>query len=632
MGANLQSTKISRGKYPSTRTSRLPWSSKTVQFLGVILLLWGLIYVPGLFSPPMMDDADSGHAEAAREMFLSRDFVTMHINNVRYLDKAPLLYWLNSGSYSVFGVSEFSTRLPLTLLALASILAVFWLGQEIVGEDCGFYSAVIFATAIGPYLYTRFLIPDIMVGLWLTVTTILFLRSLDQPRPSQVVCWSLGIVTALNVLTKGMIGLVFPVAILGAYLLLTGNLKHVLRLRLVSTVAIFLAVAVPWHALATLRNPPQGEAKGFFWFYFINEQIYRYLNKRIPHDYDKVPLLLFWAFVLVWLFPWTPFIASSLGQIPVRWRDWRGRLSPEQRGALVLGIWALTVLVFFSFSTRQEYYVLPALPAAAVLCGMWLSKEASSAPDNRLRRLGIRCSMILLALGVVVFGVTILLVIVSPSMPPNTDFAELLAKSPQMYTLSMGHLFDLTTKSMSAFRFPLALTGVGLLSGTFLNWMFRRRSASLQANMALAVMMVVFLYAVHLSLDTFSPVLGSKPLAVAIGSQYRPGDTVVVDGEYSLASSVNFYTGIQLHMLNGRVNDLWYGSLFPDSPKVFEDDASFAKLWLGPRRVFFITFNERGLEKLNHLPATHYEIIHSGGKTVFSNRPIVGSVVDPSAR
>src|SRR5215813_15425674 len=120
MGANLQSPEISQEKY-SSRSSRSLWSVRTMQFLAVIVLLWGLIYVPGLFSPAMMDDADSGHAEAAREMFLSHDFVTMHINGVRYLDKAPLLYWLNSGSYSVFGVSEFSTRLPLTLFALASI-------------------------------------------------------------------------------------------------------------------------------------------------------------------------------------------------------------------------------------------------------------------------------------------------------------------------------------------------------------------------------------------------------------------------------------------------------------------------------------------------------------------------------
>jgi len=622
MGTHLGVSEINQEERPLPRTSSLPWSVKTTQYLAVIVLLWTLIYVPGLASPPMMDDADSGHAEVAREMFLGRDFVTMHINAVRYLDKAPLLYWLNAGSYAVFGVSEFSTRLPLTLFALASILAIFWLGRETAGDECGFYSALVFATAIGPYIYTRFLIPDIMVGLWLTVTAILFLRSLDEPHPSRLLCWSLAVVTALNVLTKGMIGLVFPIAILGAYLLLTGNLKHLLRLRPFSSVAVFLAVAMPWHVLATLRNPPQGEAKGFFWFYFINEQIYRYLNKRIPHDYDKVPLLLFWAFVLVWLFPWTLFIASSLGQIPVRWRDWRSRLSPERRAALFLGIWALAVLVFFSFSTRQEYYVLPTLPAVAVLCGIWLKKEANSPIGSPQRRLGMRCSLLLLVLGVVVSAVTIFLAIVSPPMPPNVDFAELLTKSPQMYTLSMGHLFDLTTKSMSAFRFPLALTGVGLLAGTFLNWIFRRRAVMLLANMALAIMMVVFLYAVHLSLGTFSPVLGSKPLAVAIAHEYRPGDTVVVDGEYSLASSVNFYTGIQLHMLNGRVNDLWYGSLFSDSPKLFEDDASFARLWLGSGRIFFITFDEGGVRKLKRLQANYYEVIHSGSKSVFSNRPM----------
>ena len=599
----------------------LPKRSKTLLYLAGIFVLWGVIYIPGLFSPPMMDDADSEHAQIAREMLARHDFVTMYVNGVRYMEKAPLPYWITAGCYKIFGVSEFSARLPLTMFALFSLFAVFYLAREIAGEEAGLFSALALGTALGPYIYTRFDIPDIMVGFWLTVSIHLFLRSLDQPQPSRMLCWSIGIVTGLNVLTKGLIGIVFPVAIFGAYLLLTGNLRHLLRLRLVSTTLVFLGVAAPWPVLATIRNPPQGEAKGFFWFFFINDQIYRYLNMRIPRDYDKVPLLIFWGLVLVWLFPWTFFVLKSLGQVPARMRSWRGPLENEPRAALLLAVWTLFVLVFFSFSTRQEYYVLPVLPALAVLSGMWLSREAASPPGSALRRSGLRMSLALMVLGVAAFVLAMTIVVVTPPVAPNADFGDLLKKAPEMYKLSMGHLFDLTGRSMGAFRWPLIVAGVGFLAGTFFTWFFRKRGSLLRANLALATMMAVLIYAVHVSLTTFSPVLGSKPLAVEIEKQYQPGDLIVVNGAYSLASSVNFYTGVQLHMLNGRVNDLWFGSLFPDSPQVFEDDASFAKLWVGPGRVFFIATNAKGVEKLKSLRAVYYEVARSGEKTVYSNRP-----------
>jgi 4-amino-4-deoxy-L-arabinose transferase-like glycosyltransferase len=590
-------------------------------YLAAIVLFWALIYIPGLASPGMMDDADSEHAQIGREMLARNDFVTMHVNGVRYLDKAPLPYWITAAGYSIFGVSEFSARLPLSLFALGSLIAVFWLGREMAGERAGFFAALVLGTAIGPYIYTRFEIPDIMVGFWLILTAHLFWRILDQENPSRWLCWSLALVTAGNVLTKGLIGIAFPVLIIGGYLLLTGNLRHLWRMRLVSTTAIFMAAAAPWHVLATLRNPAQGEAKGFFWFYFINEQIYRYLNLRVPRDYDKVPLLIFWGLLLVWLFPWTFFLLSSLRQVPLRPSRWRERLEKEPRAALLLAVWALAILVFFSFSTRQEYYVLPSLPALALLCGLWLNREDASEPGSTLRRSGLRSSLAMLVLGVAAFVICLTIVAMSPPAPPNADFGDLLKKAPEMYKLSMGHLFDLTLGAMSVFRVPLILTGVGFLAGTFFNWLFRKKGSPLRGNLAICVMMVILFQAVHMALTVFSPVLGSKPLAMAIEKQYQPGDLIVVNGAYSLASSVNFYTGAQLHMLNGRVNDLWYGSLFPDSPQVFEDDASFTKLWTGPGKVFFFAANAKGLEKLKSLQLNYYEVARSGEKAVYSNRP-----------
>src|SRR5579871_5932546 len=93
--------------------------------------------------------------------------------------------------------------------------------------------------------------------------------------------------------------------------------------------------------------------KDFFWFYLFNEQLYRYLNKRIPHDYDKVPLLIFWGLILVWVFPWTLFVMRSLKLLPLLRRRWRNLLSKQERSVLLLAVWALAILVFFSFSSRQ---------------------------------------------------------------------------------------------------------------------------------------------------------------------------------------------------------------------------------------------------------------------------------------
>jgi len=580
-----------------------------------------LIYVPGLFSPPLLDDADSVHAEAAREMLTRHDYVTLHADGIRYFDKAPLLYWLTAASYSQFGFTAFGTRLPLTLLVLALLLASYALGRQLGGDSAGLFAALILGTSVGPYLYTRFLIPDIIVGLWLTITVQLLWRSLQQEKPSLLLCAGLGVVTGLDVLTKGLIGLVFPIGIIVVYVLITGNLRQLLKLRPIFTTAVFFIVAAPWHILATLRNPAQGESKGFFWFYFINDQINRYLNKRIPHDYNRVPFLLFWGLILVWLLPWSPYVIASLRQVPVRWKEWRGQLSEERRAALLLAIWALVILGFFSFSTRQEYYVVPALPALALLAGMWFEKEEQSSSDSSERRSGRVCARILLVLGITICLTAGTLAVVLPPLPSGADFADALRKDSDLYTLSMGHLFDLTPKALGAFRLPLALTSVGFFAGTVLNWLFRKRNETAKGNLSLAGMMVVVLCAVHLALGVFYPVLGSKALADVVQREYQPGDVVVCDGEYANASSVNFYTGIQLRILNGRMNALWYGSYFPDAPRIFDDDHSFQKLWSSPQRVFFLTFDARGPERVGAMRVPYYQLLRSGEKGVYSNKP-----------
>jgi len=590
----------------------------------VLIVLWFVIYMVGLSTPALLDDADTVHAEAAREMLLRHNWVTLYVNGVRYLEKAPLMYWSVAASYKLFGVNEWSTRFPLMLGVLAMILATYGLGRRALGGPGGFDSGLVLATALGPYLFTRFLIPDVLVGLWLTLTFWLFLESLEQPQPSKWICWGLAAVCALNVLTKGLIGLVFPAGAIVLYLVLTGNLKHLLRLRLFSSAVIFLAIALPWHILAQIENPAQGQVRGFLWFYFVNEHILRFLNKRVPRDYDTVPLVLFWVLLVLWLVPWSVFVPQSLKEVPRRWREFRSQMTRRQRAYLLFFLWNLVIVGFFSFSTRQEYYTIPAIPGMALLVGGWLAWERESAAVSRERHEGRISSAVLLAIGVVIAAVGFALLWFSKAPAPGTDLADLLRKNPQEYALSFGHFLDLTPQAMGAFRLPLFGFSVAFLLGTLANFLLRRRGRASAGNAALALMMVVVLACVHVAFTIFSPILSSKDLALAIRSHYQPGDQIVVAGLYENASALNFYSGLPLRSLREPAGNMWYGSRFPDAPRVWETQTSFTELWNGAQHVFFWAEDENPRE-LTGLP--RYVMARGGGKIIFTNRPLVNSAV-----
>ena len=585
----------------------------------LIAALWVAIYVPGLFQPALLDDADSAHAEAAREMALSGDWVVLHLNNgFRYLEKAPLMYWTIAASFKLLGIGEWQARLPLALFILAAMLSVYALGRRVYGEIGGVYAAGILGTCFGTFLFTRILIPDIITGLWITLGLHFFLMTLDEEPPSRLACWGFAGVAALGVLTKGLIGIVFPVAIAGAYLSLTGNVRHVARMLPVSSTLVLLLIAAPWHVMAALRTPDMGEVRGWLWFYFMNEHVLRYLGLREPKDYDTVPFAVFWGGMLLWLFPWAAFLPQALAQVPLlRLREWRSKLDAAARANLLFALWALVILVFFSFSTRQEYYVVPAFPALALLIGGWLAREEQ--PEaGRVRQSGRRSALALFLLGVGASLFALALAYGSEPPPPGSDIADLLKKNPELYAMSLGHFFDLTPEAMGAFRVPLLATAFALLMGTGASWWFRRRGQPLKANTALMLMSVVILWAAQRGLVIFSPVLTSKPLAEAIGREFKAGEMIAVNGEYEEGSTLNFYLGEQLHILNGRRANLWYGSKFPDAPQIFHDDDSFRLLWQSERRVYLWSPEEKLESALAGLP--HYEIARSGGKVVVSNR------------
>jgi 4-amino-4-deoxy-L-arabinose transferase-like glycosyltransferase len=624
-----------------------------------VLLLWLAFYASfTLFAPPLLDDADSVHAEVAREMLLRHDYVTLYANGIRYLEKAPLLYWSMAASMKIFGVSAAAARLPLALTGLALALLLESFARRLFhSARAGLYAALILLSSFGIFIFTRITIPDAGVCLWISLALYCFWRTeeLDAEHSSRLrlFCGGFAAACALNVLTKGLIGVVFPVGIVLMYLLLTRGWRRTWRrlreLHPWASFEAFLLIAAPWHILAGLANPTQGHptpfhfvnghwqvplptdgnVRGWFWFYFMNEHVLRYLNLRVPHDYDTAPLWLFWGLCFVWMMPWSAFVFKAAGwALPWRDKKWRSQLRRHDlplrpRGLLLCVVWAAFVLLFFSLSTRQEYYVLPALPAVALLIAGWLAYPAPTTAEAQTRRSATnRCLAVLLVLGAVFFSASVYFLLHTKAPAPNTDLAQLLQQNPGDYALSMGHFLDLNAQALGLFRVPLALAALSLFLGPLASLLLHRRAKSHSANLALATGACGFLLAAHLGLQIFAPVIGSAELAKAIAPQVQPQDMIAIHGEYESGSTLGFYLRRNdIHILEGRSSNLWYGSFFPDAPPIFETPQSIAQKWAGPQRIFLWQSLTDEPRTLPALPGPVYILVKNGGKEIVSNQP-----------
>jgi len=580
--------------------------------LMVVLLVAAAIYLTCIISPPsLMDDVDAVEAQIPRAMLTSGDWVTARIDGVLYLEKSPLIYWVIASTYEIFGVHDWAARIPVALSAigLAWLIAAF--GKWAFGKPAGLYAGLVMATCVGLWLFTRILIPDVMLVLTIALAMWAFLRALDEeekcPRGwAYVFAASLGI----GFLLKSLVAVVFPVAAVLLFLLFTRQLfswQTWKRLHPFAGTAIALLIAVPWIVLATLRNPPYfawtlqsqaGHYHGFLWFYFINEQLLRFLNMRYPRDYNTVPRAWFWLFHLIWLFPWSVYL-PAIAKLSYKPIDRAGRTR------LLALCWTGFILIFFTFSTTQEYYSMPCYPALALLIG---SAMAAETPWIRRgsRVLGAIAGVAALACIVIAFHVR--------NVQTPGDISMALSRNPSAYTLSLGHMLDLTLDSFAYLRFPLYLAGAAFLIGALGN--FLRKGT--RAYLLTSLMMVMFFLAARQALVVFDPYLSSRPLADALLAQ--PPGKLIVQGHYYTFSSVPFYANTNPLLLNGKRQNLDYGAAAPGAPAVFLTDSDFTTLWTSADRYYFVG-SQKEVNRLEALigPEHFATVLSSGGKLLLCN-------------
>lgn len=573
------------------------------RFVFPLLGLWVLLYASfSMVRPPLLDGDDALNAEIAREMATSGHWITPYANGIRYAQHPPLLYWTVATSFRIFGVSDWAARLPVALATLLIFVATFSLGRRLFcSKQAAFYSALTLITSYGVFLFGHLLLRDVFLCLWTTLAVNFFWRSLTQQRHKLASALGFGACCALGVLTEGIAGVVFPVATALIYLAIARDLRHIVRWNVIPAVVLFFAIILPWHIASQVTA---GNAR---------------LETLMPAiSGGRVPLVVFWPLLLLWIVPWCAFSirALKLGDTPDCGRG-------QARTLCVT--WILVVLVYFSFAARLEFNLITALPPMAVLAGGWLAED-----EQRKEHQGRVIEWIVFCIGLAAVGFIAYSLWKAPIPAPGVDIATLLHPHAGHRAVFFAYLADLTRRAMGLFKVPLSMMLAALLVGVTVGLWFRLRNNARMANMFLAGMIVVMLAAAHLALNTFSPILSSQILAEAIKPEVHPSDVIVVNGPFSTASSFVFYLERQVLVVDGQRAPAQLaaetsgtetsGTGQPTNPSLFVNMDQVAQRWSGPDRVWLWT----PVETAPTLPVPTYVIGRSGGKEVLSNQPNFG--------
>ena len=367
-------------------TKRSPFDSPWL--LGALLFGFLVIWFYMLGARTLVPTDEGRYAEMAREMFVTGDWITPRLNGIKYFEKPPLQAWMNTITFALFGVGDWQARLWTGLCGLLSIAAIGYTGHRLYGRRVGLVAALVLASSLLWAASSHFNSLDLGVAAMMSISLCGLLlaqqngASPTQQRNAMLICW-LGM--ALAVLSKGLIGVVLPGAVLVIYTFVARDWAIWTRLHLGKGLLLFFAVVTPWFVLVAMKNPEHPE------FFFIHEHFQRFtsnVHKRYKPATFFIPLLA------IGIVPWLGLLLQSLA----------GALKKEGRGfqaQKMLLVWSVFIFVFFSLSnSKLTGYILPIFPSLALLIALQIENGS---------RLHLKIAATFLALLGLFGGVAVLL-------------------------------------------------------------------------------------------------------------------------------------------------------------------------------------------------------------------------------
>ncbi len=507
------------------------------------------LYLPLFWYLPLLR-SEAMYAQIPREMLAAGSWLTPTLNGVHYLDKPHLIYWLGLLSYKLLGVSDWAARVPTLAITVGEVWLTYLIGRRLVGQLAAWLGGFILLTCIGFFVLHLQILTDHPITLSLLGALYGLLRWQEQPRFRWTALFFLSLVAGF--LSKGFIGVVFPVLIGGLYAwrLRDRRLLGLFCSRAGLTLMLILLAA--WAMVTELTNP------GYLKFQIVNEQLMRFLGRREPPDVNTFTITGFWLFLGIWLMPWTFILPEGLYRFRQASRPGR-EIGPT--GDLLL-IWAAVILVFFTLSSsRIEYYSLPALPALALILG-WRVKRYLDNPADRV------IPWTLLALGLLGLFLLVLL-----------PLLEQICVDNRREFVGMFQLIS-PIAGQAIWFIPAAS-----LAGALAAWL-RRPGLAVAAYGVLALGLAWFTFQ---TMGVLSPLLCDKVPADYIRQVAAPQDLVVMGPieEFEYGACLQFYSERRILMVKRHGLPQFPYPVPPETDYIISPE-QLQELWQGPRKVFLL--------------------------------------------
>lgn len=621
---------------PSRSASRVSILRSPGGVAGVLVLLTLALLLPWLGAAPFDDPGEGQHAEIAREVMVSGDWLTLRLAGIRYFDKPPLLYWLIAAGFKAVGISEWVARLPAALGAAAAVGGTTLLGARLLGPGpgalagAGLLSCALFA-AFGRYVRPETLF---VAAIQWGFTGLLFRfwggaapnREMRSPRdwrgpahrsrsarpapqtppPPDEGCakrWAVIGCAALGVaaLSKDVFGLVGPLGAVALALAMGGRLHPIGRWLPPLGLGVLLVLGLGWYALTTMRNP------GFLWYTVVDNHLLNAVQLRQFPDED-VPLSSLEFVVVAGLgaFPWIAPAALEIGQLTRR-RAWR---FAENIPWVALALWAVGIFLVFTISAfKLPHYGLPAYPAIALLAARWWSRR-----DARDRR-PVLWHLAAFGLLAAILG--------AAALTDGRGFMDTIFSATDVYSRKEEVATQIAPlPAWSALRPLVWHTALVFALGAALLATAAAWRAGRLAACTVAVTMLAIVPSIGQGLGLVSTARAVSAMAAEIRLGWSPDVVLIHEGPIENSGALELYAGVRPVLVEARRSVLGIGSTFPEAADTFWDADRFTRVWLSNRPALLVTTRDPERSLVAKMPRDRVHLLASRqGRWLWSNTP-----------
>jgi len=509
----------------------------------IILLLLSYAFIfHGLGDYSLKEPDEGRYAEIPREMVVSGDLTVPRLNDVRYFEKPPLLYWAVAFSYKLFGISEWSFRFPNALAAFLCVFCLFFFARRWIDERAAFLASLILLSSFGFFGMARIVTTDMVFAFWLFLALLCFYGHYREKKGAFL--YGFYAAMALATLTKGPVAPVLLCGTIFIFLLTERNVSFIRHMKPLRGALLYLAIAAPWFVIISIRE------KEFFDFFFVDQHFLRFISTKHKRS---GPLYYFIPVLLGGMLPWSLFIPRAAAASFRR---------PDCRFFL---IWSALVFVFFSVSgSKLPPYILPVFPALALPLGILFHETW----ESRFQR----------CWEIVAYGLIMAIFALSCLLYFSSDFmayiADISMDAPSI-TLDLRY-FSLWISFTSAVCLVL------FIFRTFRN---PKRLFTILLLFSLSTIIAIMAHS-----GVVDRVNTAKKLALAVSKVKVPPDFIV---NYSgLDLTIPFYLGKPVIIASYK-GELAMGAKYDDAREIFMEKDDFLRLLGSEKKVLFVTKSKK---------------------------------------